>query len=401
MRFSIFSGFNIRTAQQLTFIILRTVFFCCAVLFSPIYACAQQEAGSLDDEHESRRSQEVKPARSMIIGMKPGETHLTRPTKNVETQSAPRFEIETASISTRYHFIDDSRGVTIANNNQYQMTFKGRLRLDRQGKFSIYGGVLTGNSFNGGWNASGWGTGRGQGNLFLKQLYLSAAPVRGIEIQFGGLYFEYGESTEITSYDFDGYFTGERLKITRPKDLYFDEVSITYGYIGDLNQPGVNKRWHRLQTSNYHQFLVARHFGKRTKVSADYTFESGIDTFRQAVKVQARELRVIDTFHFENYQRAGDGPGYGFGVYGEKSMTERFSLGGGFARVDRSGLNSDRFPRGKRLHLNGHLALSSEFSMTVSFTQAFANNVSILPRRRLDVAISYNLLQTLKKTGLF
>ncbi len=337
----------------------------------------------------------------MIIGMRTGETHLDPSPTRPEGQIARWLSLQAVSISSRYHFIDDSRGVTVANNNQYQVSFKGTLHLVEKDKLSIKAGVFSGNNFNGGWNASGLGSGDGQSNLFLKQLYLSAKPAQGVELQFGSLYFEYGESTEITSYDFDGYLTGERLKLTRPHQLFFDEVSVTFGYVGDLNQPGVNKRLRRLQQSNYHQFLVAKNLGKRTSISADYSFESGVDTFRQAIKVQTAGLRIMDTLHFENYQRTGFASGYGFGVYGEKNLSNRFSLGGGFARIDRSGLNSDRFARGRRIHLNSHITLNPEMSLTVSFTQAIANDQPTLPSTRLDLAINYNLLETLKKTGLF
>ena len=51
--------------------------------------------------------------------------------------------------------------------------------------------------------------------------------------------------------------------------------------------------------------------------------------------------------------------GYGFGAYGEKKLHDRFSLGGGYTRIDRNGLNSDRFPRGKRFHLDGHITISA------------------------------------------
>ena len=311
------------------------------------------------------------------------------------------LELETVSLSARYHYIDNSEGQTIANNNQYQVTVRGRLRFDRKGKYSVNAGVFTGNSFSGGWNASGWGTGRSRSNLYLKLLYATAKPVEGVALQYGGLHFEYGESTEITSYDFDGYLTGQRLKLTRPRALFFDEVSITYGYVGDLTQPGINKRFHRLTQSNYHQFLVARRAGARTRVSVDYTFESGVDTFREAAKVTTPEFGLIDTLRFETYQRSGDQPGYGFSLYGEKAINDRLTIGGGFASIDRSGLNSDRFPRGKRLFLNSLLTVNSELSLNISFTQAVSNPVTVLPRSRLDLALSYNLLQTLRKARLF
>src|SRR5205823_10201419 len=116
--------------------------------------------------------------------------------------------------------------------------------------------------------------------------------------------------------------------------LFFDEVSITYAYLGDLNTPNLNKRYHRLQQSNYHQFLVDKKIGKRAAVSADYTFESGRETLRQAVKLNLPELRVVETIRFENYQRTDVNPAYGFALYGEKTVSGGLVLGGGYARID-------------------------------------------------------------------
>jgi hypothetical protein len=74
---------------------------------------------------------------------------------------------------------------------------------------------------------------------------------------------------------------------------------MTYGYVGDLDRPNVVARLHRLSRSNYRQLLVARHVGRRLRVSGDYTVDSGVDTLRQAVTAQAPEVRVINILHFE------------------------------------------------------------------------------------------------------
>jgi hypothetical protein len=46
-------------------------------------------------------------------------------------------------------------------------------------------------------------------------------------------------------------------------------------------------RLERLPRSNYHQFLVAKQAGRRLRVSADSTFDSGVRTLRQAVSLHA------------------------------------------------------------------------------------------------------------------
>ncbi len=258
----------------------------------------------------------------MVIEMRTGETHLTPTYTSRERKLARWFDLQTASISNRYQFIENAIGATTASHEQYQVTFKGRLKFDSEGKYSLNAGVFSGRSFFSGWNNSGWGTGRSTSNLYLKQLYLSAKPVRGVELQYGSLYFLRGEATEITAYDYDGYLAGQRITLTH-------------------------------------------------------------------------------TFLFENYERAGRLAGYGFNVYGEKKLHQRFTLGGGYAQIDRTGLNSDRFLRGKRLHLNGLVTLTPEFSLTVDLTQAVGTLPGNLPRTRLDIGVNYNLLQRLKKAELF
>ena len=46
-------------------------------------------------------------------------------------------------------------------------------------------------------------------------------------------------------------------------------------------------------------------------------------------------------------------------------------------------------------------ALTPEFSLTLGVTQAVGAVSGSLPRRRLDVGVNYNLLQSLRRAGLF
>jgi len=125
----------------------------------------------------------------MIIEMTTGEMHLTSSAVLAEGAISRWFEWETASISSRYHFLGNLGGATTANSNQYQVTFKGRVNFDKSGRYNLEAGLFSGNSFTGGCNRSGWGSAKGQSNLFLKQLFFSIRPVSGVEIQYGGLYF--------------------------------------------------------------------------------------------------------------------------------------------------------------------------------------------------------------------
>ncbi|MCI0389532.1 MAG: hypothetical protein MOB07_12315 [Acidobacteria bacterium] len=340
----------------------------------------------------------------MVIEMRTGETHLTPPRPN-EGRLARWFDLQTVSISNRYQFTEKARGATTANHEQYQVTFKGRFKFDEKGRFSLNAGLFSGRNFFSGWNSSGWGSSRATSNLYLKELYLSVKPARGVELQYGSLYLLHGEATEVTAYDYDGYVMGQRITLSRPDNLWFDEISYTAGYLGDFNRPSINKRYHRLRQVNFHHVLAGKKLGERVRISADYASESGPrareDVFRQAVKIKMPEAKIIDSLLFENYERPRKTAGYGFNVYGEKKLHRRFTLGGGYAQIDRSGLNSDRFLQGKRLHTNGLVTLTPEFSITAGVTRAVGSLPGYLPRTRLDIGINYNLLHSLKKTGLF
>jgi hypothetical protein len=336
----------------------------------------------------------------MVIEMRTGETHLAPPHAS-EGKLSRWIELQTASIGNRYQFIENARGTTTANHEQYQVTIKGRFKFDRAGKVSLHAGVFSGRSFFGGWNSSGWGASRAVSNVYLKELSLSVKPTRGVELQYGSLDFRHGEATEVTAYDYDGYVTGQRITLARPDQLYFDEISYTAGYLGDFNTPNVNKRFHRLRQVNFHHVVVSKRFGERVRASADYASEAGVDVFRQAVKIHLPKAKLIDSLLFENYERAGKLSGYGFNVYGEKKLHQRVTLGGGFASIDRTGVNADRFVQGQRMYLNSLVTLTSEFSFTMGVTRAVGALPGNLPRTRLDIGINYNLLHRLKKAGLF
>ena len=307
------------------------------------------------------------------------------------------IEFDTISFSDRYHFIENTNRSKSANNDQYQIQIKGRFKFDPKGKYAVTAGLYTGNSFTSGWNNTGWGTGRRQTNLYVKQLYFQARPVKGLEFQLGGIPILFGQSTEATAYDNDNYITGERVSLKYPKKLFFDEISVTNAFLGDLNQPSVFRRFKRLGRSNYRQFLVARHIGKRANFSVDCTFQSGTDTLRQAIRIKVPESKLFDSVVYENYQIVGDRPGYGFNAFGEKKLNTAFSLSGGFAHIDRKLLNGDRFAQGNRIHFTLGAKLGHDFSMSVPFTQMLGSSQDVRVRTRVDVVLTYNLLGFLQR----
>ncbi|MFN6965070.1 MAG: hypothetical protein ACK4S4_15080 [Pyrinomonadaceae bacterium] len=326
-----------------------------------------------------------------------------KPTPKMATGELDRWlSIDALSVSTRYRFVNNRAGRTTSNQNQWQFVGRGRFKFDPKGKYSVAAALATGGGITSGWNNTGWGTGDGQSNIYLKQLYFNAKPVKWLEVQVGGIAPTNGENTEITGYDNDVYIMGARVQVRRPKDLWFDEISATNAYIGDNNRPNVFRRFKRMDESNYRQLLVRKQVNKRVGFSADYTFESGRDTLRQAVNIKTPELVVVDRVLFENYQRVDPDRGYGFHLFGDKKVNKRLTLGGGFARIDRPMLNADRYPQGSRLHFDTALKISRELSLSTAVIRA----VGPLPapsstRTRVDVILTLNILESLHRLKIY
>jgi len=312
------------------------------------------------------------------------------------------FELQTATLTARYRFVEDSQGETASNQIQHQEIFRGRFKFDAAGRYSVNATVASGNQFTGSWNNTGAGTGKATTNLYLKHLYISAQPLAGVEIQCGGLGLLRGESSEITTYDNDGYIIGERVSVKSPKRLFFNEIAVTYAYLGDTKTPDIDKRYHRLKQSNYHQFLVSKKFGARVAASVDYTFQAGTETLRQAVKLDLHEAHLIDMLRFEDYERLDVHPAYGFALVGERRVTKRFTLTGGYAQIDRfyGDLNADRFNFGHRVFLLGSYALTPEFTVSTFYSHAVNKNYAASTRARFEVLFSYDLVKGLKRAGI-
>jgi len=333
------------------------------------------------------------------------------------------FDAQQLQLSTRYRVIETSTDVISTNQWQYKQSYKFRFKFDPKGNYTINAGLFTGTNFTGSWNNTSVGTGDFVGKLYFKQLFFEAKPIKGLELQFGGLYINRGEGSEVISYDTDGYIMGERLSLKRPKQLFFDEISVTYAYLGDVSTPNIfgkvehhDTRFGRLEQSNYHQFLVDKKIGKRAGISADYTFQSGIETLRQAIKVNTKELRFTDSILFENYERLDVLSAYGMNLMFEKPLHKRVTISPGFAYVDKNyspyspakkspywtitPLNGDFYARGTRFYLLATVVLTPEFSVVSQFTQAFHNDYAIANRTRFDLALNYNFLKSLQRWGV-
>ena len=323
------------------------------------------------------------------------------PTPVVHKEIKRWFDVEALSVATRYRYIRTSSG-QVASSQQYQVVARSRFKFDSKGKYSVVAGIATGNTIIGGWNLTGLGTGDPQAEFYVKQLYFEARPIKPVTILFGGIAPNNGENTEITGYDNDVYLMGERVTVRDPKKFYFDEISATNGFLGDPTRPNVFRRFKRLSESNYHQILVHKTINKRASFSADYTFDAGTDTLRQAVKVNVPEIKFVDSLRFENYERLDPRPGYGCGLTGEKRVSPKLSLIGGVTKISHVLLNGDRYPRGTRLFFSATYKITPELSIAPVIIQGVGSlPTPSTPRTRFELILSYNILDALHHHRIF
>lgn len=326
---------------------------------------------------------------------------------NVPT--APRFsrwvEIQNATLNLRYRFIDTTSGTITTNQLQHRESLRGRIKLDDSAKYSVNFGLFTGTRFTSGWDNTGWGLAGAQKNLAFKTMYVSAVPWRGLEAQYGGLYILKGESTELTTYDDDGYVIGQRISAKRPQQLFLDELSVTVGYLAaDPREIPISRRTKYLNdTPNYRQFLADKKFGKRAGVSLDFTSVDGARTWRQGLTLKTPELRIVDTVILETYERTNRTADQGLALTLDKAVHRRVSVNWGYASIDPlyGTLNADRFQIGNRAFAMVIYNISPEFLASAFITRAIGNDVTLPQRTLSNIVFTYNALPALKRTGLF
>jgi hypothetical protein len=242
------------------------------------------------------------------------------------------------SYSMRYRAVTDINGAHEFNQGQERSIIDGRFKFDEQGKYALAFHASSGKYFNwayadfmGGGNKQAFALsqasataaeqvkfGRAEGldaanylasqssggwSFYVRQLYADVEPVKGFEFQGGGLGIDRGAASEITTYDYDGYITGERLLIKRPKELFLDEISVTYAYLGDLFKPNLFARLETFEHSDYHQFLLRKRFAKRVDASFDYTWQNAANMLHEDALVNVKESKVVDTVRIEYYER--------------------------------------------------------------------------------------------------
>ena len=121
---------------------------------------------------------------------------------SVRTAVERWVDLQAAIIQARYRRVESSADTVLANHMQDSLLLRGRIKFDAKGHYALTSSFQTGPTFTGSWNNVGWGTGgpRTTG-IYLKHLFLTAAPVTGLEVSYGSIGFVRGEASEITTYD--------------------------------------------------------------------------------------------------------------------------------------------------------------------------------------------------------
>ena len=317
----------------------------------------------------------------------------------VAAQDLSRWvDVQTLSVAARYKAVEDGEKSKTTQDLQDNVSIKARFKADAAGRVTVNVGAFTGGSITGSWNNTGWGSGLHTGTTSVKQLFVAARLANGIEAQVGSLYGDAGQSTEITALDNDGYIAGERLTIARPAELFFDDISVTHGYVGDFTTPSFFDRADRFDDSNLVDVGIGKKIGSRATASAGWSVEDGTDTWRGAVAVKLQ--RVVDSVRVETYHRTGvDGaPGASGGaVSANRQVARRVVVSGGYANIDHGvGLNGDKYSRGSRLFGGATVPVVGPLSASLFYTHAVGNDRPVPNARRFDVAFSWNVLSTLQ-----
>ena len=303
------------------------------------------------------------------------------------TAPEPWLDLQSVTIGMRYRMLENHLGSRVQNWSDHHEGFKLRLKLDPAARYSLSAVASNGDAFTAGWNLRGLGA-ESTNRLFLKQLFVTGTPRKGVEFQYGGLPIVRGESSEITSYDNDGYLMGQRLTL--------GNVTMTAGYLGDLRKPSVTRRAHRLSDVNYRQLLVKKRFNDRWTATADLTDDDGERTLRQGVLF--RPAKGVDLVRVEAYERVSGARDAGGAITVEKPFGET-RLAASFASVDDQyrSVNGDRYGRGRRLSFTSTTAITRDVSLQVFVTHAFDEELAMGNRTRFDVHIRYELAALLRQ----
>ena len=318
------------------------------------------------------------------------------------------LDVQNVHLSSRFRWVESNTGQITSSTHQWQPNVRARILVDPAARYTINLAAFSGNQFVSSWNNTGGGVGTFAHDFNIRQLFVAAEPVPGLEFQVGGLTLVRGENSEVTSYDNDAYIVGERVTVRRAEGT-LSQVVATVGHIGDYRTPNVFRRLDAMDDVNYGQVLLGARVGPSASVSADYTYEDGRDILREAATIRVPEAALpLTAIKIEAYQRVSDVTGHGFNVSGDVRLTPAFTVTAGVAHIDRNYLipgymspNGDRYERGTRFYSQGTYALTRDLSVGWFHGEAFNIDYDIPNEHRFEILVTLNPTATLKARRVF
>jgi hypothetical protein len=260
-----------------------------------------------------------------------------------------------------------------------------------------------------GLQSAGW-------QMYPRELYFRATPVDAVTIEVGSIGIERGYSTEITTFDNDGYVTGERISVHVPKLLFFDHIGYTNAFFGEIGTPNFLDRTDNMnpKNTNYRQVFANKRINARLGASGEYTYQLGTHALREGLLVDTKEWRFVKSLRAEAYQRlnavsfqgATAQGGAGFALIADTEVLKRFTVNMGYAQIDKNnssyggsryfhsvgfGLNSDSFSEGRRMFVQGQLKLSRTLSAVGTYTHVVGPYVLTYDQENITGGMELNL----------
>jgi hypothetical protein len=309
-------------------------------------------------------------------------------------------DVQTVTASVRYDYIEDAGDRTVQNRMQWQAQMHGAFKVDAAGRYRVHAGLTTGDNFSAGWNATGIGTGEGSAKIYLTQLFVAAEPWNGIELHYGSLYPTRGQSTEITTYDNDSYVTAGRMHVRRPREVFFDDLIVSVGYVGYLDTAFVFDRTGAFSRQNYWRVFASKQVVAGLAVSTDYAVIDDDGVLHQGVAWRV-DQPWIDTVRGEYGVRLRGGSHQtAFAFSGQKQIAA-VTMQVGYANVDPvfGVLNGDSYGAGDRVFIDGSFALPLDLTATWFVQKEISPPVTSRNALRVDLGLRWNVLKTLQRAG--
>lgn len=362
------------------------------------------------------------------------------------------LDLKTLSHTERYRNAYNQGGYHFFEDGQQRSLIEGRVKLDAEGRYAIGFRASSGRYFN--WAFADYaGEGisarvaNGQARpsftplyqaeikaarfadpngantfnetasngwqFYMRELYFSATPVDAVTVQFGSFGFERGYGTEITTFDDDGYLSGERVQLQAPKKVFFDQIGFTTAYFGDVDTVNLFDRGASYGLVNYRQFYLKKRLNARVGFSSDATWQAGTHTLREAALVGTQESKLVDEVRVEVYERLNTvtyqglaiGGGAGFAVTAEKRF-HKLAGDAGFAMIDGDytvysgsryphavgfSLNGDTYGQGNRPFVHASYKIAPGVTAFGFYTHALGNTIRTFNQQGLNAGLNFDL----------